>query len=350
MVLQTDYRNGGRRFPLTCRQFRAFTLMELLIVIMILTLLAGLTLSALTGATEMAREQRTRAIITKIDQLIMERYESYRTRALPIRIPPGSAPRIASELRLNALRELMRLELPDRISDLCVPGEYEPDHAKPPRNLEAMPTQIAVETYYLKTRPSVALSYKRRARAVMYAQGPNNPRPWTLKNQGSECLYLILSTIQDGDKNALDYFSESEIGDTDGDGQKEILDAWGTPILFMRWPYGFTIENGAATTQTSNAAEAPDPFDPAKADHRWRIDDPKLHTFALKPLLVSAGRDRVYDLFLMEWWVYQVEYRNQRNDPYCNHLVPSLGWPSYDVDHDGDDDADNITNHFVQTP
>jgi prepilin-type N-terminal cleavage/methylation domain-containing protein len=49
----------------------AFTLMELLVVMMIMTLLAGLALSAMAGATEAAREQRTRAIIAKIDQLIM---------------------------------------------------------------------------------------------------------------------------------------------------------------------------------------------------------------------------------------------------------------------------------------
>ena len=70
-------RNGGgimvhqpSNFELEILNFRrrgAFTLMELLIVMMIMTLLAGLALSALAGATEAAREQRTRAIITKID-------------------------------------------------------------------------------------------------------------------------------------------------------------------------------------------------------------------------------------------------------------------------------------------
>src|SRR5687768_14126159 len=59
----------------------AFTLTELLITITIITILSGLGLSAYTGAIDLARDQRTRAMIDKIDTLIMERYEGYRTRA-----------------------------------------------------------------------------------------------------------------------------------------------------------------------------------------------------------------------------------------------------------------------------
>src|SRR5262245_20885808 len=101
---------------------RAFTLTELLIVMMIIGIMAAMALSALSGATELAREQRTRAIISKLDQLIMERYEGYRTRAVPIRIPATSTTaqgtRYAAMIRLYALRDLMRMELPERITDV----------------------------------------------------------------------------------------------------------------------------------------------------------------------------------------------------------------------------------------
>src|SRR5882724_4378855 len=97
----------------------AFTLTELLIVMTIIALLSGLGLSAMSGATNLARQQRAASMITKIDHLIGERYEGYRTRAVPIRIPPGSmTSRGAALARLNALRELMRMELPDRRSDI----------------------------------------------------------------------------------------------------------------------------------------------------------------------------------------------------------------------------------------
>lgn len=44
-----------------------------------------------------------------------------------------------------------------------------------------------------------------------------------------------------------DLFNESNVGDTDGDGLSEFLDAWGTPIGFLRWSPGFTESelNGA---------------------------------------------------------------------------------------------------------
>ena len=37
-----------------------------------------------------------------------------------------------------------------------------------------------------------------------------------------------------------DLFNESSIGDVDQDGFPEFLDAWGTPIRFLRWAPGFT--------------------------------------------------------------------------------------------------------------
>ena len=100
------------------RRGRGFTLMELLIVILIIGLLAGLSVAALAGAAEQARASRTRSIVNKLDQLILSKYESYRTRTLPIRTT-SLTPQAAATARLSAMQELMRLELPDRISDLC---------------------------------------------------------------------------------------------------------------------------------------------------------------------------------------------------------------------------------------
>src|SRR5262245_7864013 len=103
---------------LNTRPRRAFTLAELLIVIMIIGILAGLALSAVSGAVGLAKEQRTRAIIAKLDGLIMEQYEGYRTRAVPLRLPQGTPPQLAARLRLYALRDLMRMEMPERVTDV----------------------------------------------------------------------------------------------------------------------------------------------------------------------------------------------------------------------------------------
>jgi prepilin-type N-terminal cleavage/methylation domain-containing protein len=330
---------------------RAFTLAELLVVIVIISMMAALALSALSGATEIAREQRTRAIISKLDNLIMERYESYRTRPMPMRVSPGTTPRQAALNRLNVLRELIRLELPDRISDLCTSSELT-DLQSGDNMLNAISNRNdAMHVSGLSAIPSVARSYKRRAQKAIATSGG-----WSSAHQGSECLYLIVSTMQDGDKSALDFFLSGEIGDVDEDGMNEILDGWGTPIEFLRWAPAFTIENGALTTQTSSFTTtppqrmAPDPFDPVRVDPRANSTS-STACFALMPLIFSAGRDKEYDLDVGNAVYAQTANTSLTpqippNDPYygAGGAAPATGQSI------GPGFGDNITNHYQETP
>ena len=176
--------------------------------------------------------------------------------------------------------------------------------------------------------------------------------------------------MQDGDKNALDYFDASEIADTDGDGMKELLDGWGEPLVYLRWAPGFRsdAETPAVTHQT---ATTPDPFDPNKVDPRvcssdglpnyrggsyTRDTDPTNDTFALTPLILSTGRDRQNGIQLLpayptfkysDFTTYAVgtpATLPPPNDPYwCNN--PPVGTVI-----DAELAADDITNHFLQTP
>jgi hypothetical protein len=185
---------------------------------------------------------------------------------------------------------------------------------------------------------------------------------WTQENEGAECLYLILSAMRDGDKSALDYFDSTEVGDTDGDGMPEILDGWGTPIGFIRWPVGY-VESatfpGSETMQLVGP-RAPDPFDPSKVDPHWGYMP---QPFALYPLIYSAGRDKSYDIVssLDAGFRYAVPPAagagnpfNLPNDPYFIPAGTSLtsqvqiGTPM-DVDGDGYlNFADNITNQATK--
>jgi prepilin-type N-terminal cleavage/methylation domain-containing protein len=343
-----------------CRRRRAFTLTELMIVIAIMAILAGLGLSAMAGATNLAREHRTGAQIGKIDLLIMEKWEGYRTRSVPIRLgtnvtmQPNGA-RIAAVLRLNAIRDLTRMELPDRITDVV----------DPPANLSfAYPL---IQPPVTMPKPALQKTYQRLAmRFTNSANLSALSNNWTTENEGAECLYLILSAMKDGDKAALDYFDSSEIGDTDnggqGDGMPEILDGWGQPIQFLRWAPGYlsTAAASVATMQDSQNPNvppwvaAPDPFDPARADPRWLLNvTPK--PFALYPLIYSAGPDKQYDIAakLTDPLVSgQFHYVNTTPmcDPYftpTNGELPA-GTPK-DQNGDGANFGDNITNHSLAT-
>jgi len=345
---------------------RGFTLTEMLLVIAIIAIMAGLALSGLAGAVEQAREARTRSIIAKLDQLVMEQYENYRTRAVPIRVPVGTTPPNAARFRLYALRDLMRMELPERITDL----------SDGPAAITVGGTTITM------SQPSALKSYRRIAQRIC---GASWATTWSDQYQGAECLYLIISRIQDGDKNALDFFTSDEIGDTDGDGMKEILDGWGQPIEFLRWAPGYTEQPGPDgqwgvsgvdddkngivddieeagwpgsddivpnTTQTKNFIKQPDPFDPVKCDPRWSAT---IKPYALFPLIISGGRDKKIDVAMKgvdgSGNAFRFAIQSPPDDQYFIPTVSGQYQFGSPVDFDGDGlSVDDITNHNPVTP
>ncbi|MGD0384148.1 MAG: type II secretion system protein, partial [Thermoguttaceae bacterium] len=98
-------------------QHSAFTLVELLVTIAIISILAGISLGAIRYARHAAVEAKTKATIAKLNDLVMRRYESYITRRVPIDTT-GMNPRNAARLRYLALLDLMRMEMPERTYDI----------------------------------------------------------------------------------------------------------------------------------------------------------------------------------------------------------------------------------------
>lgn len=318
---------------------RAFTLVELLIVISILAILAGLSLAAISAVTRNAREARTKSVIGRIDSLIGEKWESYRTRS--VRAPAGSNPQSAAVARLASMRELQRLELPDRISDLCSIAEL--TELESTFQLTTInPGSIAMVTRAPNDIPSLARTYKRLATRTH--RGVPDGTPWSETNESAECLYLIMSTMRDGDKSALDFFSTDEIGDTDEDGRLEILDGWGKPLQWLRWAPGFTKENQAVTTQSADISK-PDPFDPLRLERANNRD-----TYAIYPLIISAGPSGQADIIMGTVFYVNPSFPAPiapgfyPNDPYYAEL-PQIGTPA-DTNGNGIEEwGDNITNH-----
>ena len=57
-----------------------------MVVIAIMSVLASLVLFAMAGATESAKAAKTKSTINKLNAVIMAKYESYRTRRLPVNL------------------------------------------------------------------------------------------------------------------------------------------------------------------------------------------------------------------------------------------------------------------------
>lgn len=324
-----------------------FTLVELLIVITIISIIAGMSMAALMGASEQGRLNRARAQIAKIDQLISEKWNSYRFRQLPVRIPAGTAPAVAAGIRLNVMRELMRMEMPDRLTDVL-------DNPVAPG-----------APYGFQALPAVTRAYRRKVTGAAAS---------TLSYDQAEMLYLIISEIRDGDKSALEFFMNSEIGDVDGDGMYEILDPWGEPIMFLRWAPGYsraTINDpelagkiaapaplpqvAVSTFQIPDGSTKPDAFDPLKIDPRWNNGGASgFKPFLLRPLIFSAGPDKIYDIYTDDAATsFHYSSTSPPNDPYA--VIVSAGvnyWMGMPADYAGDglQNGDNITNHGLELP
>ncbi len=363
-----------------------FTLVELLVVLTIISLLATTVLFGLSGVQTNAREQRTKAQIARIHELIAEKWESYETRRISIR--PGfgwtqaawnpPTPRVD---RLIGLRDLMRLELPDQITDVAtLDGSAFVPHTAP---VSGIP-QPALNAYYF----SIADKQMPFGELNTTAANVESGLEWSPSYQGAECLYMILSRLRVGDSNGLDSFSESEIGDVDNDGMPEILDAWGQPIEFIRWAPAFdiknyeNIENIETFGQSSlNDQVTEDPFDLAAADPRYYAQPSPtfIQPFEMFPLIISGGANReVGVIHAGDPQVASTDF--SYSDPTQSALSPDVfsvndkydppsdnGFPCdpYIVDDDNGvkegfggrkradgvfiDDNDDITNHVIET-
>jgi hypothetical protein len=225
-------------------------------------------------------------------------------------------------------------------------------------------------------RPAVSRAYLRTAQKRAAARGTT----WTTQYQQSECLYLILSQMREDDVSALEFFTENEIGDLDGDGMLEVLDAWGTPIRWMRWAPGFisplqpvivansttpivsdSLELRASGLLKNGRRQGQELFDLARVDPRARDTyDGADKPFELHPLIISAGPDRQFDIvFSADQPISWAATKKSANDPYdvssFFHLLGSVEDLS-DTDGDGkkdgdgvDNSLDNIHNHLFET-
>ena len=266
MIAMRHY--NGRR-----RGLRAFTLIELLITMSIIAIMASMVLVGLYSAQEAGKQAKTKALIAKLDSIIKYRWESYRTRRVPIVLAPPPLPSDPTYLtykynvalaRLAALRDQMRMELPDRWSDIVSVTGTGPTYTvtTTPAGLQNVmmpggPTLAGIPT------SSVWRGYVRRVTA--------GKQP-TLDFQGAECLYMIVMSALAEEGDARDVFKPGDVGDFDGDGFPEFLDAWGQPIRFLRWAPGFQYSELQVVAHAVSTAPA--------SSGKLTISDPGLSSTA----------------------------------------------------------------------
>jgi prepilin-type N-terminal cleavage/methylation domain-containing protein len=351
---------------------RGFSLTELLVVISIIGMLAGMTLGALYSARETGRKAKTKATITKLDMIIQAKYAEFFSRRMPIqnrRIPPDAM----AELKFRVLQEIMRMEMPDRARDIvfprwdmtttdiadAVPGDILAQ-VKPLASYAANSRSdqyfIDIQGRFSPMKPSFAnvSGFQRTALGKRYFRKVVGTDFLTsTKFDSAECLYMIINA----DPEAREQFQPGEIGDADEDGFFEFHDGWDRPIMFIRWAPGFA---GESDLMSGDGAQDLDPMNPRRIGDlyvdagKWTRPGNDL-TFRLVPLIYSGGPDKKYGINQKANWIVQYGSHDPAY-PYesVNKVWDTgggggdIGLPVTDAAHDEYDTYhDNITNHSL---
>ena len=224
-----------------------FTLVELLVVLVIIGMLASMVSFAMFRSMQAAREAKTQALIAKLHNVIARHWDTFETGQIPFK-DDSSIDRTDPQTRLNAVREWMRYEMPDKSDDL--------------------------------TGTATQINKPLTSEIIVMASGPPD----------AQCLYQLVTLLADDDLDRINLFSENETKDlitvdSDGDGTLDagdgtpdyFIDGWGQPIRFIRWPAGLVTD-----IQDCNPTTSPDPFDPTEIGSGY----------ALFPLIYSHGPDK----------------------------------------------------------
>jgi len=217
-----------------------FTLIELLVVMGIIAIVAGLSFVAATSFLTNARENATEVTIKKVDAILQDRMtaltnyceESDRrctsSLGLPSRPPSYILPLNVSPMKtqMDVFREAIQRGDYKLVKILKLKGKKDFFRRIMPMTFEEADMDLDGKTDVtnnqgvlvdVSTLSSLGHKSETESAEVMY---------WFLTN-GPQVGNAPVGT---GD------FLEREIGDTDGDGLLELLDGWGRPLRFYRWP------------------------------------------------------------------------------------------------------------------
>lgn len=257
---------------------RGFTLVELLLVVAIIGILSSIMLAALAQAQGQAKIYRTQTIITKINDALIEVYERYEYQSgswkfeAPVACDPTKPNCLAHprnqrfvQSRVNYLikRDMMRMEMPQSLLELIKVDEtvLEEEETDETFLKEKENEEFATVTGLVRLDNLWLNDIKCNFSGVSYGtliEGTLSDAQTSRDNYidalaqstakvgeitSAELLYLIIEQLN---PEALAYFKGSEIGDHDGNGLFEFIDAWGNPIRFMRFAPG--LQEGVIKT------------------------------------------------------------------------------------------------------
>lgn len=236
-------------------------MIELLVVLLIISILAGLSYALLGRTGTSARIAATRTTLQQLDSLINERMEAFRrhdfrNQAAFLKYGYDAAGNTPSVVPFQAAERMVRKDrfraaFPSRYEDLFGLDGVDGDAAGNFDRTDGLAASDFSDFGLGDDAPLATLI------AGLVTTGQYNPAADDPATESIELLYLALTRgpTYGSPLDSLDGIDADRLMDTDGDGLIEILDDWGNPIRFYNWP-----------TALMRAGAGFDTFDPGAAN------------------------------------------------------------------------------------
>ena len=229
-------------FQVSNNQRRAFTLIELLIVVAIIGLLMSIIGVAVMNSLTGARASATKSLMTKLQLQIQSRVEAVQ--------------------RSDVFRSQKDFQGSVFLETAAVDTAARRGGATPATRVAHIKTVLAhkvlVRQYLPQTWSEAAYLLKRA--------GKSAPATIDALNESAEVLFFFLndSSIVGYTPANQDLFSGNEVRDTDSNGFPEIVDGWGRPVRFYRWPTRLIRPSGFSSVGLVPATLPPADYERAK--------------------------------------------------------------------------------------
>jgi prepilin-type N-terminal cleavage/methylation domain-containing protein len=220
----------GRRRSQRGRARRGFSLIEMLVVIGLIAFLSAAIVAVIPRVANASKTAATRATIKKVDEMLND--------------------------RINGFRRWIQKQ--DQIAGSGAPSYVGPGILAAVGNNIPVAKVIAVKQLFQQNFPQ---TYSELPQTIQNA----NPRgaSHVAVTDSAECLYLILTkgALFDTEPPSASDLKAIETADTDNDGIPEIVDAWGQPLRFYRWPTRLVRAAAYSSSNTSGSLANPGPLD-----------------------------------------------------------------------------------------